>query len=249
MKIKGSHVNVVLRNIAGVLALVLAHFLADQEHIGSREGLEKASPYIFLLLMYGWIVFHNKVLFERLYLNNRRPAYFGWTFLAMTLCSLNMHYIISTGFGVSNTMPFIISFWVYTIAGLGVFVVWRHLGHEAVSTPKNEVAIAGAAAESNDVFSFMVDGFPKELPYKEIHYVESLENYIRIITSKKPLVVRLSLKETELRLPAPPFIRISRSCIVNANHIQTVNGDTIFVHGKELKVGKVFKRYVEKFLK
>jgi DNA-binding LytR/AlgR family response regulator len=118
-----------------------------------------------------------------------------------------------------------------------------------VSPLKIEGAVDGKADETDDVFSVMLDEFPKEVPYKEIHYVESLENYIRIITSKKPLVVRLSLKETELRLPAPPFIRISRSCIVNANHIQTVNGDTIFVHGKELKVGKVFKRYVEKFLR
>lgn len=241
--------NVIIRNAAGILALMLAHLLADHANIVNRTGLNRYAPYIFLLTMYGWIVFHNRILFEKLFLQNRKRAYFGWTLLAMVLSSLNMHYILKTGFKVNYTIPHILSFWVYTVAGLGVHVTWRYLWHMERGLSRPEEPAKESGKEVVGEFSCSVDGVRHNIPHQEIHYVESLENYVRIITAaNKPMIVRLSLKETEQRLPVPPFIRISRSCIVNTQHIKIINSDTVTVHGKELKVGKVFKKYVEKFL-
>jgi len=240
---------VVVRNIAGLLVLGAVHFLADRANMVHRTGFTKISPYLFLLLLYGWIVFHNRVLFEKLYMQNRKRAYFSWTSLAMVLSSLNMHYILKTGFNVGYTLPHILSFWVYTVAGLGVYVIWRHLGHARPGRQNSNEKSADELKEAPANFSCIVDGTRHEITHSAIHYVESMENYIRIITSKKPLIVRLSLKEAEERLPVPPFLRISRSCIVNTDSVSSINGNSVTIHGQVLKVGKVFKKYVEDFLK
>lgn len=243
--------NVVFRNIAGFAALAGVHVLAYQANMVQWTGINKTWSYFFLFILYGWIVFHNRVLFEMLYLRKNKWAYFGWTLLAMVLCSLTTHYILTTGFNVGNTLPYIVSFWVYTFIGLMVFVVWRNLGQ--VKSPRaTERAPAGEEPTKEGpapVFSCVIDGFPKEIRYEDIHYIESMDDSIRIVTRKKALIAPLSLKETELRLPAPPFIRISRARIVNSNHIQSKVGEMLMIHGMELKIEKVFKRYVEKFLK
>lgn len=239
-------INAVFRNAVGLGVLLGVHFFTDHANMFQHTRLNNATPYFFLLLIYGWIVFHNRVLFEKLFLRDKKPAYFGWTLLVMMLCSLIIHYFLRTGFNFSNTLPHIVRFWIYTVAGLGAFLIWRYIRH--IKTPQVTDTVL-SVRESPQVFSCMIDGFPKEIRYEDIHYIESIENYIRIVTSKKPLIVRISLKDTELRLPAPPFIRISRCCIVNSNHIEGKVGETLMIHGNELKVGKVFKRYVEKFLK
>ncbi|WP_266365086.1 hypothetical protein [Tellurirhabdus rosea] len=72
MKRTGFFHHFVVRNLSGLLALLLVHYLADWYAIGSRPGLQKISPYFYLLLLYAWIVFHNRVLFERLFLRGRK---------------------------------------------------------------------------------------------------------------------------------------------------------------------------------
>src|SRR5690242_14406111 len=83
--------DVVVRNLLGLCALLVLHFLVDFISMQSREGSSKLIPYVFVATMYGWIVFHNRVLFDKLFLQRRRIAYFAWTGLAMLLFSLNMY--------------------------------------------------------------------------------------------------------------------------------------------------------------
>ena len=65
-----------------------------------------------LLLLYGWIVFHNRILFEGLYLQGKKTAYYAWTFLVMGLSSLNMYLTLRYVYHVDHTLPHIVSFWV-----------------------------------------------------------------------------------------------------------------------------------------
>lgn len=85
-------------HLAALLALLCVHFIADYHHFQQRTGFNKFSPYLFLLLMYGWIVFHNLVLFDGLYLSGKKRAYFTWTMLAMGIFSLNIYFILFYGF-------------------------------------------------------------------------------------------------------------------------------------------------------
>ena len=233
--------NTILRNLVGLSLLLLAHFLTDVFHFSKRTGFNKTSPYIFLLLLYGWIVFHNRILFERLYLKGKKVAYFSWAVLFMAVSSLNMHYIIVYGFNINFTFPHILSFWLYTLAGLAVFIIYKNFSHEK----KIQEPVVTEAESMPALFHFSEDGVKHQLPVENILWIESLENYVKIITAQKTYLARLSMKEAEETLPKPVFIRISRSCIVNARHVSQVDNDSITVRNQQLKIGKVFKKYFE----
>jgi hypothetical protein len=244
--------NGVVRNALGLLALLAVHYVSDQYHLRQREGFSRLSPYLFLLLLYGWIVLHNRLLFERLYLRGRKKAYFAWLALALGLTSFNTHYILRTGFGVTRTLPHIVSFWVYTVTGLGVYVIFRSLqparNGPATPAPPAEPPLEAPPGREPAFFQCVADGTPQAIPHGQILYLESLENYVKVVTGPKTYLTRLTMKEAEARLPKPPFLRISRSHLVNTAHIRSTEPDAVYVGSGALRIGKVYKRYVEAWL-
>ena len=236
----------ILRNAAGLIALLGIHYISDRYYFEQRTGISQVSPYFFLLLLYAWIVFHNQVLFERYYLGGKKKRYVIVTLLVMAISSVNMYLVLTFFFDDADKLSMILSFWVYTLAGLGVFVIFRYLEEQEKKTYRQ-----AAPADRNMLpyFEYVENGYKEQIPVANILYVESLENYIKLITSKKSYLIRMSLKETEDRLPRPAFLRISRSHIVNTAYSTLLNSGNISVNDKQLKIGKVYKRYVEEYLR
>jgi len=235
--------NFVVRNLLGLVALLAVHYIADLYSIGQRPGFSKLSPYLYLLLLYGWLVCHNRILFERLFLHGKKITYFGWLLLSMAIGSFNMNFILRTEFDIAHSLPLIVNFWVYTVTGLGVYITYNYLRtHEkSASLPMPGTA---AIPDEPGYFSCIADGDRQAIPYADIQYIESLENYLKIITKSKTYVIRLTLKEAEERLPKRQFIRISRSYIINLAHVSNSGPDAVWIGAKELRIGKVYKRYV-----
>ena len=233
----------VVRNLIGLLALLTIHYLADWYAIGQRPGFSKVSPYLYLLLLYGWLVFHNRILFERLFLRGQKAVYVGWLLLMMALGSFNMNYILRTEFDIPHSLPYLVNFWVYTVTGLGVYVTHRYL-HTHQQAKNRLIPASATSDDKSGYFSCVVDGNRQAIQYADIQYIESLENYLKIITKPKLYITRLTLKEAEERLPKHLFIRISRSYIVNMTHIDRKEPDVVWIASKELRIGKVYKRYV-----
>ena len=79
-----------------------------------------------------------------------------------------------------------------------------------------------------------------------ILYVQSDGNYVRIFTNgeqKAPLMERLSLKKCSEMMPPPQFVRIHRSTIVNINHVERIENESLYLHdGTELKLSRRFKK-------
>ena len=156
---------------------------------------------------------------------------------------LYMNFILHTEFSISRSLPYLVNFWVYTVTGLGVYVTYRYLHtHQQAVTPS--IPATSVVTDESGYFSCVVDGDRQRIPYVDIQYIESLENYLKIITKSKTYVTRLTLKEAEERLPKRQFVRISRSYIVNRTHIDNIQADAVWIGQKELRIGKVYKRYV-----
>lgn len=236
---------IIIRNLLGLGVLVLAHYLTDVYAIGGRAGWSKLSPYFYLLLLYGWIVFHNRFLFERLFLQGKKALYIGCVFLLMTLGSFNMNFVLHTEFNIDHSLPYLVNFWVYTVTGLGVYITYRFVStHSESGTINPKPRTAHTATNESGTFSCMVDGVRQAIPYSDIQYIESLENYLKIFTSRTLYVTRLTMKEAEERLPRRQFIRISRSCIVHTLWVSKREADAFWIDSKELRIGRVYKRYV-----
>lgn len=239
--------HIIVRNIIGLIALLTVHFIVDQQSFFQRIGVNQWMPYLFLVMLYGGMVLHHRILFDKFYLKRQKKTYWIWLLLALAVSSVNMHYILRKGFGVENTLPKLISFWVYVLTGLGVYVLFRYVRLDN-QQPSAFIQIADPIAKSSESFTCIVDSETITISHASIIYMESMENYVKIYTPSKVYVTRCTLKQAEERLPKPYFIRISRSHIIHRAYLKDYTPDNVKVGSESFSIGKVYKRHVAELL-
>ncbi len=79
---------------------------------------------------------------------------------------------------------------------------------------------------------------------KEIDFIEGLNEYIRIHTDNRRVVVKSSLVSIENKLPSEQFIRIHKSYIVSIPRIRAFNATTIELENAKLRIGRNYKNQV-----
>jgi DNA-binding LytR/AlgR family response regulator len=82
----------------------------------------------------------------------------------------------------------------------------------------------------------------------EILYVESLKDYVKIVTTNGQVVTRYQLGDMMVLLKDNGFIRIHKSFIVNAGYITAYNAQDIEIGKVSLPIGRTFKEMVEKYV-
>ncbi|MBO0935955.1 LytTR family transcriptional regulator [Fibrella sp. HMF5335] len=229
-----------MRNALALTALLMAIYLLDVYAVNARKGWMAWSPYAFLVLLYGWLVFHNRVLFEGLYQQGKRRQYAYWTALALSVGTINIWLILRFGFGLWP-IPILIKYYLFTLTGLGVYVLFRQL------VPFANRAAQATASVSNlprYLLTVQTDRRRHELNAHDIRYLESLENYVRVITAGPSYLMRSTLKQVEIDLAGSGFLRISRSHLINPQFISRWQGDEVTINGQVLRIGRTYKQYV-----
>ena len=85
--------------------------------------------------------------------------------------------------------------------------------------------------ESQDHIFLSVQKKKVKILFSEIIYIESKKEYIRIVTTNKEYITKMSTHEIEALLPASLFKRVHRSFIVSVNRIESYTADSIEVQG------------------
>ena len=87
----------------------------------------------------------------------------------------------------------------------------------------------------------------------KIRYIEGMSEYLRIYLEgvQRPLIVLLSMKKMEERLPCASFMRVHRSYIINLRKIQEVNKSRVIMDADTyIPIGdlyrEAFNNYLEK---
>ncbi len=79
---------------------------------------------------------------------------------------------------------------------------------------------------------------------KEIHFIEGLNEYIRIHTDSRRVVIKSSLQSIEKKLPPELFIRVHKSYIVSIPRIRAFNATTIELENAKVRIGRNYKNQV-----
>ena len=96
--------------------------------------------------------------------------------------------------------------------------------------------------EANSLFLyFRVDRKMVKIFFHEILFIESLKDYIKIVTISKTIVTKYVLYTLEEMLPPEEFLRIHRSYIVAINKIDSYNAESIQIAKHEIPIGKIYK--------
>ena len=99
-----------------------------------------------------------------------------------------------------------------------------------------------------DVLELKVDGSKRSVPFKQILFVQSLGNYVKIVVDGKVLVTQITTSELEGSLPRSQFLRIHKSYIVNKSRIDKIRDDELVIGETVLPIGKTFKKYARELL-
>lgn len=110
---------------------------------------------------------------------------------------------------------------------------------------KGEGHKAEEATESKDYLFLNVQKKKVKISFSEIVYVESQREYIKIVTTKREYLSKMSTNEIEELLPAHLFKRIHRSFIVSVNKIDSYTAEEVEVNGVSLPVGRGFKENLD----
>lgn len=75
-------------------------------------------------------------------------------------------------------------------------------------------------------FTFCLTGYSEEgmsqIPIEKICYIESIDNRTFLYLEKEVYQSRESLSNLEMQLKNTPFIRISKSCLLNVSYLKSV---------------------------
>lgn len=107
----------------------------------------------------------------------------------------------------------------------------------------------GTVAENKSYDShlyFRADRKMVKVMLDEILYIESLKDYVKIVTSEKTIITKQGISSLEDLLPRDAFVRIHRSYIVALKKIESYNHEMMVVGKKELPISRMYKHEVSK---
>ena len=95
--------------------------------------------------------------------------------------------------------------------------------------------------EAKDYLFLNVQKKKVKILFSEIVYVESLREYIKIVTTKREFITKMSTHEIESLLPANLFKRIHRSFIISLDKIESYSAEMVEVNGVSIPIGRGYR--------
>jgi two-component system, LytTR family, response regulator len=77
--------------------------------------------------------------------------------------------------------------------------------------------------------------------FSEIVYIESQREYLKIVSTKKEYISKMSTHEIEELLPTNLFKRIHRSFIVSVSKIESYTAEIVEVNGVSISIGRGYR--------
>jgi two-component system, LytTR family, response regulator len=114
-----------------------------------------------------------------------------------------------------------------------------------VRSARSEKQSTLETADTRDFIFVNVQKKKVKILFSEILYIESQREYIRIVTTKKEFVSKMSTNEIEELLPAHLFKRIHRSFIVSVSKIDSYNAEMVEVNGFSIPIGRGYKEVID----
>lgn len=104
-----------------------------------------------------------------------------------------------------------------------------------------EMSVSPESPEVREFIFLNVQKKKVKILFSEIVYIESQREYIKIVTTKKEYLSKMSTNEMEALLPAGLFKRIHRSYIISLSKIESYSAEEVEVNGVTLPIGRGYK--------
>lgn len=96
---------------------------------------------------------------------------------------------------------------------------------------------------TEDYFFVKADRKMFKMYFKNILYVEGLKDYVVMHTEGQKVITGMNIKTIFDQLPKSMFVRVSKSYIININHIDSVDNNTVYIGRAEIPIGNVYRDF------
>ncbi|TRZ44442.1 LytR/AlgR family response regulator transcription factor [Robertkochia solimangrovi] len=86
----------------------------------------------------------------------------------------------------------------------------------------------------------------QKIYFSEISVIESLKDYIKIITDKGKFIVHQTLSSFTDELPSDKFLRIHRSYTISIDKVEMIEGNSLGINGMRYTIGRSYLNDVKK---
>ena len=111
-----------------------------------------------------------------------------------------------------------------------------------IQMPEPNPALAATPPPADIAFLFIrAEDKLVKLVKDDIFFIESMRDYVKFVTATKNYITYSTLKNLEEKLNGDEFLKVHRSFIVNINKIDDIRGNTIYLQGNQIPIGKGHK--------
>jgi len=212
---------------------------------------------MLLPIVLGTSYFFNYVLVPKFYLTKKYVKFALYTFytaivslyLEMIVLVFSFVYMVKFNFYNLNpnaTQTILLAVILYLLVFIGSFLLMMN------QITENRQVIQQLLDEKEKVKKAFLEIISNrkmtKIPYDEIIYIESLSDYIKVITINDEIVSKDKISRLSERLP-DIFLRIHRSFIINTNRVKEVSFDELLVDDVRLNIGRSYRKVVKETLK
>jgi len=118
-----------------------------------------------------------------------------------------------------------------------------------IKSPDIQTKTTELTEEYSEAFIFLKeDKMMVKVMLKDILFIESLKNYVKVKTISKDIITYKTISSLEEKLPSNKFIRVHRSYIVAVDKIDAFSTSQLEIGKHLIPLGRNFKADVLKFL-
>ncbi len=110
--------------------------------------------------------------------------------------------------------------------------------------PVNEIKLSSTTqVELPPEFLFIKTEYRiQKIDLKDILYIESMQNYITVVTIKERILSLQTLKKIEEQLPVKEFVRVHKSFIIALRHISSIEHGRIKINEQLIPIGDSYRK-------
>jgi two-component system, LytTR family, response regulator len=117
-----------------------------------------------------------------------------------------------------------------------------------LTAARHEAPVVAEEPRNDSFVYFRADRKMVKVMLNDILYIESMKDYIKVVTKSGAIITKQSISSVEAMLPEKKFIRTHRSFIVSLDKIKSFTSELIDIAATEVPVGKLYRNAVMKVL-
>jgi DNA-binding LytR/AlgR family response regulator len=95
-----------------------------------------------------------------------------------------------------------------------------------------------------DYFFVRCDRKFEKVFFRDVSYVEGMQNYAVIHVGDKKLITYITLTSLENQLPGDQFLKVHKSFLINVPHVKAIEGDEIIMENARVPISRSLREQV-----